>query len=462
MPPRAPYTGKERKLVLAFDVGTTFSGISYAILDPNNEPKIHPVTRFPGRALAGGDAKVPTVIYYTENGTVGAIGAETEREGFDALVEDSSWVKAEWFKLHLRPKTRTTSSVSEEIPALPPGKSAVDVFADFLMYMKQCAKTYIEESHPVDGSGLWQSDKKEYILSHPNAWEGAQQTMMRKAAIQAGLITCSASDQERIHFISEGEASLNFCLDRGLTNSSIKPNLPLDDLFLLTVFLVGGFAASDYLFAEVERRLQSHGFVVCRPDPHLNKAVPDGSIAGYLRPSVKTRVSKFTYGVRCSRVFDSFCDIEIARRASTMYRNLSGKLMVPGVFSEILVKNTQVSDTQEFRRSYREESLLKEGLAERNSTHILCYRGTFLSPQFIDKDPENFHQVITINADTSSLVNQARLCTGLSGNYYELEYDIVMLFGLTELKVQLAWKEDGTERRSPAEVVFDTEIEYKD
>lgn len=29
MPTRDPYAGTERKLVLAFDVGTTFSGISY-------------------------------------------------------------------------------------------------------------------------------------------------------------------------------------------------------------------------------------------------------------------------------------------------------------------------------------------------------------------------------------------------------------------------------------------------
>ena len=31
--------------MLAFDVGTTFSGVSYAILEPNEVPKIHGVTR---------------------------------------------------------------------------------------------------------------------------------------------------------------------------------------------------------------------------------------------------------------------------------------------------------------------------------------------------------------------------------------------------------------------------------
>lgn len=40
-----PYKGTTRKLVLAFDVGTTFSGIGYAILDPGEVPKIQGVTR---------------------------------------------------------------------------------------------------------------------------------------------------------------------------------------------------------------------------------------------------------------------------------------------------------------------------------------------------------------------------------------------------------------------------------
>ena len=63
MQPRSPYTGPRRKLVLAFDVGTTYSGVSYryepsirrlilinssyvpSILDPGHAPEIKGVTR---------------------------------------------------------------------------------------------------------------------------------------------------------------------------------------------------------------------------------------------------------------------------------------------------------------------------------------------------------------------------------------------------------------------------------
>lgn len=42
---RKPYTGLTRSLVIALDIGTTFSGVSYAILEPGDVPKIHGVTR---------------------------------------------------------------------------------------------------------------------------------------------------------------------------------------------------------------------------------------------------------------------------------------------------------------------------------------------------------------------------------------------------------------------------------
>ena len=42
---RKPYTGSTRQLVLAFDVGTTYSGISYCILQPGEIPEPRGVTR---------------------------------------------------------------------------------------------------------------------------------------------------------------------------------------------------------------------------------------------------------------------------------------------------------------------------------------------------------------------------------------------------------------------------------
>jgi hypothetical protein len=48
MPPsidkrRDPYPGKSRRLVLAFDVGTTFSGAAWDVLEPGRVPEIKSV-----------------------------------------------------------------------------------------------------------------------------------------------------------------------------------------------------------------------------------------------------------------------------------------------------------------------------------------------------------------------------------------------------------------------------------
>ena len=133
---------------------------------------------------------------------------------------------ADWkirFKLHLRPNAQSSDYVTNKIPPLPPGKSAIDIFADFLRYLHQCARTFIEETHAI-GVELWHTleDHTEFVLTHPNGWEGAQQSMMRTAAVQAGLISDNEDGHSHLSFVTEGEASLHFCVQSGLTNDAIK------------------------------------------------------------------------------------------------------------------------------------------------------------------------------------------------------------------------------------------------
>ena len=42
---RARYPGRSRKLVVAFDIGTSFSGAAYALLEPGEIPRIRSVKR---------------------------------------------------------------------------------------------------------------------------------------------------------------------------------------------------------------------------------------------------------------------------------------------------------------------------------------------------------------------------------------------------------------------------------
>lgn len=100
------------------------------------------------------------------------------------------------------------------------------MFADFFKYLYQSAKAYIEEHQP-SGQSLWNSLERsiDFILSHPNGWEGAQQSQMRDAAIIAGLVPDTQNGRDRIHFVTEGEASLHFCISKGLMTESIEVSI---------------------------------------------------------------------------------------------------------------------------------------------------------------------------------------------------------------------------------------------
>jgi hypothetical protein len=54
---------------------------------------------------------------------------------------------------------------------------------------------------------------------------------------------------------------------------------------------------------------------------------------------------------------------------------------------------------------------------------------------------DNFQVLCTIKADASQLLQDVEPCYGPLGIYYQRDYDIVLSFGLTELKAQLSWVE---------------------
>jgi hypothetical protein len=99
-----------------------------------------------------------------------------------------------------------------KIPPLPKGKSVVEVFADFLQYLYNCTRDYIQERSHGRSTWLLLEATAEIVLTHPNGWEGGQQERMRQAAIKAGVIPDTPEGRNRLFFVPEGEASLHFCV----------------------------------------------------------------------------------------------------------------------------------------------------------------------------------------------------------------------------------------------------------
>ena len=113
----------------------------------------------------------------------------------------------------------------------------VEVFADFLRYLLECASSYIKDTH-ANGPDLWNSIEShiDFVLSHPNGWEGTQQSEMRRAAVLAGLIPDNASGHSRLSFVTEGEASLHFSVRNGLPIGAMKVcrqvNVEVEELYI--------------------------------------------------------------------------------------------------------------------------------------------------------------------------------------------------------------------------------------
>ena len=103
---------------------------------------------------------------------------------------------------------------------LPKGKTIIDVFADFMRYLYDSTETLFKASEP---NVKWDSISViELVLTHPNGWGGPQQSQLRTAAVKAGLIQDSPADHARVHCVTEGEASFNFCATHTHAGENLK------------------------------------------------------------------------------------------------------------------------------------------------------------------------------------------------------------------------------------------------
>lgn len=574
--PREAFHGDRRRLVLAFDIGTTFSGISYTILDPGEVPEVRGVTRFLGNEECSG--KVPSVIYYDKWGKVCSVGAEATGERTYQTAHREGWIKAEWFKLHLSPETGASKLVKDKLPPLPLPlyQSIVDIIADFLRYLFQCASSYIKEAH-ANGEDLWSSveDEITFVLTHPNGWEKFQQSQMRQAALLAGLITDDEEGYARILFLTESEASLHFAIQNGLSmkkgegvvvvdagggtidvsafrngkdafketgnpeshfhgsifvsvhartflDNYLADSAFIDDLDHIVrcfdtttklrfrsdnqpqyikfgswrdndsahrirfgqltldgshvreffrpsikcitevvmeqrksagvkvahVVLVGGFTASDWLRNEVQKMLRPYGLDTIRPEKGVSKAVSDGAILFYLNDIVR----KLEVSSDCV-ILPFYPSPECLKYSPLDGVNtyLVGQIIIPRRFWIPGPCKTRVAEKKfrEVRVRFHHES---ESELLGISTTLSRYIGEPPFPTWINVKDDMFDSIFTTTADLSQ--EYFRSMQHKRGRYYHVDWEVIMLLGLKELRCQYCFIKDGIEKRGHPSIIY--------
>ncbi|PBK90614.1 hypothetical protein ARMGADRAFT_1166925 [Armillaria gallica] len=584
---RQPYGGPHQRLVISFDLGTTFSAVSYCILDPGAIPSINAVTRFPSQEETGSDVKVPTSIFYDKSGKLKAIGAETLEPSIVHSAARNEWVEYYGFKLHLG--SQNVTPVFGELPSL---KDTMILFSDFYGYLYSCAVTYIQQTHHFSRSA-WLSLERDihFVLAHPNGWGGEQQALLRNAMVRAELIPKDNSSRARVSFVTEGEASLHFCLSKGLSGfsrldegvmiidagggtvdistysragtsrnnksyeeiaipqctysgsifvtkraksylqdkfkgttyaedidnisksfdktSKLRFKTPHNSVYIQfgrtrdnaqtlgitagqlklignivagffdtsvndiieaidnerfacsknisAAFLVGGFAASEYLYSRLSDHLQPLGIMLSRPDSHVNKAVADGAISFYIDHAVTARMSRYFYGASMFTSYDS-SDFEHRRRSGKTYVAINGEKSLDAQFDIILPKGISVSENTEFRNICHFYSHNLKDLAT-ISDDIICYRGSQKDPRWMDTEEAKYKVLCRVTADAREAAKSLELQRRPDGkSFFKFDYELVLVFGLTELQAYVSWKHKGKEKRGPASIIYQKDL----
>jgi len=216
------------------------------------------------------------------------------------------------------------------------------------------------------------------------------------------------------------------------------------------------------------------GFI-CR-----NKAVASGAVSYHIDHRVSSRVAKNFYGTGAEFLYRAW-DPEHISRCNSMYIGVDGNKWISGRFDVVLSRvrisyfaaqfdpsfgialsqGTKVTETQEFRESYIRNSKRKsDPFLNIIRDDIRCYRGLREYPKWFDEEPSksapvhlffyNFRStpqpdmysiLCYVEADLSHAPKNTK--TSLDkGRYYQINYDVVLSLGLTEIKAYIAWKEN--------------------
>jgi hypothetical protein len=108
-----------------------------------------------------------------------------------------------------------------EIPKLPAGITIERAYADMMGYLMEITQRFYEGNAP-NGARIWSRLRNTMIivLSTPNGWDMREQNILRKAAIQAGLVA-EKNAADLVQFVTEAEASVHVTLAKD-TESWLK------------------------------------------------------------------------------------------------------------------------------------------------------------------------------------------------------------------------------------------------
>jgi hypothetical protein len=129
-----------------------------------------------------------------------------------------------------------------EVPLLPKGVTLSQVYSELIEYMYNRTMDFFVESTP-NGRNIWErlQSKIALVFCTPNGWDISQHVFIRDAVMAVNLVPPSEAE-ERISFITEGEASVHYVL------SHTRINIWLNKGGIFAVVDVGGSTVDSTLY----------------------------------------------------------------------------------------------------------------------------------------------------------------------------------------------------------------------
>ncbi|KAK3716980.1 hypothetical protein LTR37_006035 [Vermiconidia calcicola] len=176
---------------------------------------------------------IPTVLYYDQHQQVVGWGPDIAEALAPTGYPKPGVQKVEWFKLQLMMSGNTYIDPIN-LPPLPPGKSEVDVAADYLFKLRQAMRNQLQKTL---GEVFNREERNiRYFLTVPAIWNEAGKAATRAAAIQAGFLR--DENDNRLTLITEPEAAAMFCSKTGLLNLKVHDAVLIVDCGGGTVDLI--------------------------------------------------------------------------------------------------------------------------------------------------------------------------------------------------------------------------------
>ncbi|XP_052793927.1 heat shock 70 kDa protein 12A-like [Mya arenaria] len=275
-------------LVAAIDFGTTYSSWAYSLLhDYKNDPRQISAKQWQGHDSTKGPT---TVLIKPDGKTLEAFGFEAETRYTELIDEDEheSYYFFKRFKMKLWNQASTSPEWLKD---------------DLLRVSNDRISSTIREN------------EIHWVLTVPAIWDNAAKQFMREAAKQS---LCSLIEKR------QGRALCDLIKNMSYADLNIL-SLPVNR-GVEAILMVGGFSESPMLQHAVSTEFGAVKRIV--PQEASLAVLKGAVIFGHYPSAIKERISKLTYGVETSKLFDEI------KHDATKKKYYEGKARCRNVFEK--------------------------------------------------------------------------------------------------------------------------------